>query len=189
MKLHHTLLLTLMLMVCTNTLAQNASVERAAFGVQTGLLGIWGHHEGRLSDQISLRSELGLDTGIWGENFYNNIGFILAPVITMEPRWYYNLNRREQKSKRIDGNSGNFLSLKSSYHPDWFLISNVEGVRIVSDISVVPTWGMRRNIGDHLNYELGIGIGYAYYFAQRAGFFENTEDVVANVHMRIGYRF
>ncbi len=44
----------------------------------------------------------------------------MTPVITAEPRWYYNLNKRVSKSKNIEGNSGNFISLKTSYHPDWF---------------------------------------------------------------------
>jgi hypothetical protein len=70
----------------------------------------------------------------------------MTPVITAEPRWYYNLNKRVNKSKRIDGNNGNFISLKTSYHPDWFVISNYDNINIISDISLVPTWGIRRNI-------------------------------------------
>jgi len=72
----------------------------------------------KLSKQILLRSEIGFDTEIWGGSFYDRTGFVLAPVITLEPRWYYNLNKRVKKDRRIDGNSGNFISLKTSYHPD-----------------------------------------------------------------------
>ena len=39
--------------------AQNASVEKTVFGIQTGFLGIWGHNESKLSNTIALRSELG----------------------------------------------------------------------------------------------------------------------------------
>ncbi len=39
----------------------------------------------------------------------------------IEKKIYSNLNRRKKKSRRIDGNSGNFISLKTTYHPDWFL--------------------------------------------------------------------
>ena len=66
---------------------------------------------------------------------------------------------------------------------------NPNNVRIVSDISIVPTWGIRRNIGSHFTYETGIGIGYLYYFAKDAGYAENESDVAVNLHLRIGYRF
>jgi hypothetical protein len=169
--------------------SQNASVEKSIFGVQTGLFGIWGNWESKLSNTIALRSELGFDSGIWGGDFYDKTGFLLTPVITAEPRCYYNLNKRLNKSRRIDGNSGNFISLKTSYHPDWFVISNYDNINIISDISIVPTWGIRRNIGKHFNYETGIGIGYQYVFAKQAGYSENESDVAVNLHLRIGYRF
>lgn len=168
--------------------AQNASVEESTFGIQTGFLGIWGHNETKLSNSMVLRSELGFDSGIWGGDFYDNSGFLLAPVITLEPRWYYNLKKRKARSKAIHGNSGNFVSLKTSYHPDWFVISNTDNVSIISDISIIPTWGIRRNLGSNFNYEIGIGIGYRHLLAKQAGYLENEGDAAANLHLRIGYR-
>lgn len=169
--------------------SQNASVEKSLFGIQTGFLGVWAHNETKLSNQIVVRTEVGLDSGIWGGNYYDKTGFLMTPILTAEPRWYYNLNKRESKSKRIDGNSGNFISLKTSYHPDWFVISNYDNVNIISDISVIPTWGIRRNIGEHFNYETGIGAGYRYIFAKQAGYLENEGEATLNLHIRIGYRF
>ena len=99
--------------------AQNPSVEKSVFGIQTGFLGFWGHNESRLSNTIALRSELGLDAGILITDFEGRSGFLLAPVLTLEPRFYYNLNKRISKSKDITNNSGSFISLKTSYHPDW----------------------------------------------------------------------
>lgn len=169
--------------------SQTASVEKSTFGIQTGFLGIWAHNELKLSNPITLRSELGFDSGIWGGDFYDKTGFLLTPVLTLEPRWYYNLNKREIKSKRVDGNSGNFISLKTNYHPDWFVISNYDNISIVSDISIIPTWGIRRNIGNHFNYETGIGIGYRYIFAKQAGYLENEGETALNLQLRIGYKF
>ena len=51
------------------TKSQNASVEESTYGIQTGVLGIWFHNEAKLSEQIALRSELGLDSGIFGGVF------------------------------------------------------------------------------------------------------------------------
>ena len=184
------ILLTLFLCGLTLTVkSQTASVEKSTYGIQTGFLGIWGHNEARLANSIALRTEIGFDSGIWGGDFYDKTGFLLTPVINLEPRFYYNLDKRIEKSRRIDGNSGNFISLKASYHPDWFVISNYDNVNVISDISIVPTWGIRRNLGKHFNYETGIGIGYRYIFAKKAGYLENESDVAVNLVLRLGYRF
>lgn len=169
--------------------SQNVSVEHSTFGIQTGLLGIWVHHESKLSNQFALRSEIGFDTGIYGSDVNDIDGLLLAPTITLEPRWYYNLNKREKKSRRTDGNSGNFISLKTTYHPDWFVISNQENINFISDISIVPTWGIRRNVGNHFTYETGIGIGYVHYFKKDHVILLVESEVAVNLHARFGYRF
>ena len=169
--------------------SQTVSVEKSVYGIQTGLLGIWGHNESKLSNQIVLRSEIGFDSGIWGGDYYEKTGFLMTPIISLEPKWYYNLNKRTRKGKRIDGNSGNFISLKMGYHPDWFVISNYDGLKVISDLSIIPTWGIRRNIGKHFNYETGVGVGYRYIFGKNAGYMKNENLPAANYHIRIGYRF
>jgi hypothetical protein len=167
--------------------AQEVSVEKSIFSVQTGLLGVWVQNEARISNKIALRSEAGFDSGIWGGTYYDKVGFLMAPVLTLEPRFYYNIEKRNLKSKRIDNNSGNFLSIKTSYHPDWFVISNQHNISIISDLSIVPTWGMRRNIGKHFNYEVGGGIGYQYVFGQKG--YSKGSYVAYNLLLRIGYTF
>ena len=184
------ILLTLTLCGLTLTAkCQTTSVEKSIFGMQTGFLGIWVHNESKLSNQFALRSELGLDTGVFGSDVNDIDGFLLVPAITLEPRWYYNLNKRQNKSKRTDGNSGNFISIKTTYHPDWFIISNEDHINFISDISIIPTWGIRRNIGNHFNYEAGFGIGYVHYFKEDNVILLDDSDVIVNLHLRIGYRF
>lgn len=169
--------------------SQNASVERSTFGIQIGVVGIWLHNEAKLSKQISLRSEAGLHGEFFGSRNFYEVGFIMTPVVTLEPRWYYNLNQRVSKSKSIAGNSGNYFSLKTNWYPDWFVISKNDNVRVVNQISVIPSWGIKRNIGDHFTYETGIGIGYRKYFAKSAGYPDNQEEAAIDLHVRIGYRF
>jgi len=169
--------------------AQDVSVDKTVFGIQTGFLGIWIHNESKLSKELVLRSELGFDSGIWGRDYYNKIGFLMTPVITLEPRFYYNLNKRNAKSKDITKNSGNYFSLQTGYHPNWFVISNYKDVSIISDISIIPSWGIRRNLGMHFNYEIGIGFGYRYIFAKAAGYFSDKSEVAGNLILRFGYVF
>ncbi len=169
--------------------AQTASVEKSIFGVQTGFLGVWVHNEAKLTNEVALRSEIGFDSGIWGGSLYENTGFLMIPVITLEPRWYYNLAKRENQSKSIVHNSGNFFSLKTCYQPDWFIISNYSNVKIYSNISITPTWGIKRNLGSHFNYEAGLGVGYRYIFAEQADNLVNKSEPTVNLHLRIGYTF
>jgi hypothetical protein len=169
--------------------SQEVSVEKSVFGVQTGFLGIWVHDEIRIASELALRLEIGLDAGIWGGTYYEKTGFLLTPVLTAEPRWYYNLAARDSRSKEVDGNSGNFISVKMSFHPDWFVISNYDDLNKISDVSIIPTWGIRRNMGINFNYEAGVGVGYRYIFAKKAGYPENEGSVAYNIHLRIGYKF
>ena len=168
--------------------AQDTSVEKSVFGAQIGILGIWGHNEARLSNSIALRSEIGVEIGFYSSSLVKGSGAFAVPSITIEPRWYYNLNKRVSKSKRIDGNSGNFVSIKTNYHPDLLLTSINSNYNFISDLTIIPTWGIRRNIGKHFNYETAIGIGYIKYFEEENTFLEEA-DVGVNLHLRIGYRF
>lgn len=169
--------------------SQDTSVEKSTFGLQTGVLGIWAYNEAKLSNTIALRTELGFDFGIWETTYYDDYDspFILTPVIVIEPRFYYNLKKRSENSKRIDGNSGNFIALKTSYHPELALF-NTDNAPVVSDFAIIPTWGIRRNLGKHFNYEAGIGVGISHTFAERAGYSEDKTEMELNMHLRIGYR-
>jgi len=146
----------------------NVSVEKSTYGIQLGLLGVWAHNELKLSNQVALRSEIGLG----GVNSSN-----IVPIIALESRWYYNLNERANKNKRIDGNSGNYLSLRSSYH---FRTTIETKSNNLYQFFIAPTWGIRRHIGNHINYEAGIGGGLGY-----------RQDIVfaPYVNLRVGYRF
>lgn len=151
---------------------QEASVEKSVFGIQIGPIGVWVHNELKLSNQVALRSEIGLA----GVNTAN-----IEPLLALEPRWYYNLDKRADKNKRIDGNSGNYISFRTSYR--FFDISEIDK-KNDSYLSFTPTWGIRRNIGNHFNYEAGIGIGL--------GFFnDNGREIgyTSYFNLKIGYRF
>ncbi|MEO7923410.1 MAG: hypothetical protein ABIR30_07010 [Chitinophagaceae bacterium] len=183
------LIILVLLFISFISPAQDASVERSVFNIQTGFLGVWINNDAKLSPSIALRSEIGFDAAIFGGFFYPETGFLLAPVLTLEPRLYYNLENRKSKSKNIKNNSGNFMCIKASFNPDWFTISNYDNIAIINQLSVIPKWGIRRSLGDHFNFEAGFGIGYRYYFAKKAGYDRNASEVTADLHLRIGFNF
>lgn len=166
---------------------EKASVEKSIFGIQTGLLGIWIHNESRLSNQFALKSELGLDSGFFANS--TEFKFLMTPVLTLEPRWYYNLENRAAKNKNIQKNSGNFIALKTSYNPDLFTISNADNLRVIDQLSIIPKWGIKRTYSDHLTFETGIGIGQVFYFGKSSDYLAKKSDVALDLHLRIGYTF
>lgn len=187
----------LFFVLCMSSYSQEASVEKSVFGAQTGFAGVWFHNEFRLTNSVALRSEIGLEYDVAVGDHYDGAGFILQPVITLEPRYYYNLEKRSSQGKQIAKNSGNYISLKSSYHPDWFVINLDEKVTKTADLSIIPTWGIKRTLGKHFTYEAAVGFGLRvvylkpYYFNGTA---QNVDEIGKNklqytpdLSLRIGY--
>jgi hypothetical protein len=164
---------------------QEAPMTTSRPELQAGFLGVWLNNEYRLSDQLALRAEIGLDMQVWGNLNYAS-SYIFLPVFTAEPRWYYNLEKRHGKGKATKGNFGNFFSLKSSFHPDFFVISNFDE-SIIPDKSLKPTWGIRRNISANFMFETGIGFGYIHYFYKSQGYTSDEGNLTVNLHLRFGY--
>lgn len=165
------------------------SVSKSLFGVQVGLLGAWFYNELKLTDKIALRSELGLQTFFYTDLGTDKTYYFLNPEIVLEPRFYYNLNKRNAKGKNISDNSGNYVSLRNAYYPDAFKIGNTGKIDFVPELHIVPTWGMKRNLGKNFNYEIAAGLGYRKVFEKDNLINNNNEDVAYNIQARIGYKF
>ncbi|MFN3782500.1 MAG: hypothetical protein ACK4R6_01160 [Spirosomataceae bacterium] len=171
-----------------NAYSQEARVDSTTFGIQTGFLGIYAHNEARISPKIALRTEVGINAGIYGGAMYaKRIGTELTPVITVEPRWYYNLDKRVAKGKNISGNSGNFLTLQTSFNPSWQIFSTESLQRTASQITVMPMWGLKRNKGKHFTFEAGAGVGVGRYLGSSKP--DNPYFLGVGLHLRVGYRF
>lgn len=169
--------------------AQDMYVEKSSFGFQTGLLGFWLYNEARLSKDIVLRSEIGLTSEFYKGGYYGQTWFLVGPSFTLEPKWYYNMAQRKHKNKNITGNSANYFSISTKYIPNWFVASTNDNLTYFDQISIIPTWGIRRSIGKHFNYEAGLGVGYIHFFQKNAGFSKNEGNMKVNLHLRIGYTF
>ncbi len=182
-----------------NINAQIDSVEKTFFGFQTGFTGFWLNNETKLTNTIAIRSEIGIENDFAVGDHYNGTGFILQPVLNVEPRYYYNLEKRNSKGKKTSKNSGNYLSIKTSYHPDWFVINLDDDITKIADLSIIPTWGLKRQIGNHFNFETGIGLGYRIVYLKpnyKTANYQSIDDFAVNrsqytpyIHLRVGYNF
>lgn len=180
----------LFLIVIHTANSQNqATVEKSITSLQIGILGVYVNNEFAVSKQIVLTTEIGLNGSIFGGFSYDKTGIVLAPSITVEPKWYYNLEKRKEKGKTHTNNNGNFFSLKNSFSPNWFVISNYDNIQTVPQFTVIPSWGIRRNISSKLMYEISGGIGYRYINYKSIGYTKNKNETFPNFHLRIGYLF
>lgn len=171
------------LLVCHTIKAQNTGVEKSIYSIEAGVLGVWVNNEVRLSNEISLKSEFGMIAGFRGCSDCET-QYVLAPEFTLEPRWYYNIEKRSATGKIIKNNSANFATFSFRYYPDWFVISNSTNAYVENQITIIPKWGIKRTISNsNFNYELGIGLGKRYYFES------NQWDTAADLQIRIGYTF
>lgn len=188
-----TKILFFIILISSFTQSQNTNnnLEKSIFNFQTGILGTWINNETKLSSSLTLRSEIGLDVGLFTRDFSKNTTTtFLTPVINLEPRFYYNINKRENKKKDTSNNGANFLTTSISYHPDWFVISSKDNITVYNQLSIIPKWGIRRTIAkSNFNFEAGIGLGYRFYFLKQYGYTKNDGETALDLHLRIGYTF
>ncbi len=106
--------------------AQGVAVEKSVWGIQAGFLGVWGYNESQLSSKMVLRSEIGWNGTINGGTD-RQTSVHMNPVFSLEPRWYFNLEKNISKinSEGIK-NRGPYALFKLIYAPDWLVISNTD---------------------------------------------------------------
>ncbi|MGB5227237.1 MAG: hypothetical protein WBN55_03180 [Eudoraea sp.] len=86
--------------------------------------------------------------------------YIIAPFLDLQHKWFYNFEKRKQKQKTVEGNSGNFWSIR-------FITTGpsvAENVTRTSDFdfAIGPTWGIQRRYSK--KFHLLFDIGPQYYF-------------------------
>lgn len=153
---------------------EGGKVEPTAYNVQIGFVGAWVNTEVGLADQLALRTELGVMP-----KWYVGTGTAWFLDASVEPRYYYNIKKRAEKGRDTSSNAANFLTVGISYRPEKSFSLNYTDY---SSISIVPTWGIRRNLGNNLHYEVGAGLGFRHEFNNR-----NYGEI--DLHLRLGYSF
>lgn len=133
--------------------------------VSVELAGLMYAYECPLGNRFSLVARVGTQAGIqyssyssfWGEREHRwSVG--LYPVLSVEPRYYYNLSKRYEAGKNAFKNSGAFLSCNVQYYFPPYYRHQVEGK---GGLVVTPFWGFRRVWYRHLLFELGGGLSLA----------------------------
>jgi hypothetical protein len=163
--------------------AQDSNSELVSvYGSQIGLLGINVHREIPISKQFVFRPETGFGLNLNYGSSTDGLQFEYVPKLEVGGKWYYNLNHRVRKNKNTQDNAANFFALTITYYSDVFTISNHRS-NFNSIVNFVPNWGIRRNLGNHMNYEFVLGYGNSYEFKT------NNLGNGLFIDFKIGYKF
>jgi len=179
-------------------------VDESISSIQTGFLGIWWNHETKMATRWAMRFEVGYEAPLFysfveGDDaleIYSvtakNKYPVFSPVISLEPRLYYNSSKRQGNSKNTFHNSGNYATIAVRYYPKILALSPTPINDLEGGIFIVPTWGIRRNISYRLNFELGLGFGIDILdpiISETDKTEDFLHDIVFNIHLRIGYKY
>lgn len=122
---------------------------------------------------------LGLDMNSDNEfSFTTKDYHLITGDLAVEPRFYYNLQKRHRNGKRTLGNSGGYLSLNVGYS---FPIAITNGWKAASIFTITPFWGFRR-VWRHFQFDLAGGVAYA-------GSTNGTSSILPTLRLGLGYRF
>lgn len=149
------------------------SKNKSFFGAQIGIFEARVYNEFDLSSNFSFKTSAGLQGGIDMSDFF------VSTLIEVSPKWNYNINKRLAANKNTKYNSSNYLALSVSYTPDWASLTDYK-YREIEKLSVIPTYGLKRNFNGRMNYELFFGLGYERYL--------NTKAINAD-KSQVGVRF
>lgn len=187
-----------MVVLCFSVKAQETekvSVEKNLYGVQLGLINTSFQYETKLDRKITLLGELGFELGFSTKEFNNpdiedQKATAITPYITLEPRWYHNLDRRTKLGRNTDHNSANYFALSTKYYSGTTPILNTGDFNFVSSVSVIPKYGIRRAFAKNFNYEFSGGVGYQYnIFSKTKGCYCDHNNTNIDIQARIGYNF
>ncbi len=159
-KLICTLLLTLTTIFCFSQ-SRDTVIKKNIISADIGLFGLWINYEKQLRQLFTIKTSIGLEGGF---GFGSSVSyFALTPTVRLEPRYYYNFNRRVNLKKKTLYNASNYFAVTLLYIPNLFTISNVSGFEFESGLLLIPKIGIKRTIGQRLNFEFAIGAGSFFY--------------------------
>lgn len=175
-----TLFILVSLLATQLTVAQNPANSdlQDNFGINLGLINVGINYEKAFGETFSVNSIFEYSGG-----FYSRLGgdleYVIASSLSVEPRYYYNRNRRQNKGKNIDFNVGNFFAGDLSYAPIFGSISSNDNVEVLDSFVAGIKYGLRRKVVQKLNFEFAFGAG--------ALFSELDTDILPILDLKLQY--
>lgn len=123
------------------------------------------------SSVISLGLGIGYSVSYPHSSLGDRSGFISSfnPFFDAQYKWFYNFDKREKKSLKINNNSGNFIAARILTRGE-SLFGNSNGTENI-DFAIGPTWGIQRVYGEKFHFLFDLGPIYYFDINGRKGFF------------------
>lgn len=159
----------------TDSLLKNKQLK-----VNAKVFGLSLSYEKRIGKKLTLNTEVGLrsGTGLYLSRYTFSEGLqALGAEATLEGRYYYHFKERLDKKKDIGNNSSNFWSIATTYAFKPFIAPSIthkyyyqyNNVLFITDkekysvISITPSWGIQRKVGNKFSLETLLGLSLNYF--------------------------
>jgi hypothetical protein len=155
----------------TNTLvAQNTSSESSKDGSlleksqwSLNVLPLNIAYEHRIGNKSTIYAQAGVDLSLYQAvedsslAFFKRRTYALAPKVNVQYRYYYNLEKRQAKTRSIASNSGNFVGAQiTPLLPPIWVFGDKEIIK-EQGVLLGAIWGMQRVKKDFLVFNFRIG--------------------------------
>ena len=153
---------TLLFLLCTSlSFAQKSNVPlQNLTKLDLGFRGVGFSFEPALGKTMSIDLSTGLGGGYEiSDNSFTYSWDLLAPAIyvIVNPKFYYNREKRSEKGKNMASNTGNFIGLAIKYTSR----SIVENPTVWDALLFNLHWGIQRPVGKRWIFNTHVGVGYA----------------------------
>ncbi len=151
--------------------------------VSINIVGLHYAYECPLGKNVSIIGRAGLNGGSGLYAVFAGAPFELhvMPEIDIEPRFYYNLDRRARHDRSTSKNTASFISLKMKYFVPYEL-TQLDISSSWGSLLIAPTWGFRHVWSRHWMLEATAGVDF--YFTSARCF-----DFLPSINLRLGYVF
>ncbi len=186
-----------------NAQTADTTLKDSQIELNAKLFGLGLNYEAKLGEKFTILSEIGVRTGTgsYGSRYNFADGFKVYNLeIGIEPRLYYNVQKRLNKGKSIKNNAANFwfFGLNYGFKPfnspviyqevdvydnGLYLGSFETQIEKYSLLSVTPGWGIQRKVGKNFSLDLNLGLSLSY-VSEESG---NDTYVFPSAGLKFGY--
>ncbi|MDM1496907.1 hypothetical protein HX063_16115 [Myroides odoratimimus] len=152
-------LLTLLLPLLMT--AQKENEYKSRFYIQTNFLGVDAGRDFLIGENIFVQTGVGIGAGydVWNNSM--SVAFTFKkpiPYLRGGLDWYYNKNKRIEKNRTLDNNSGNYVGFQAKYS---FGTDSEEYMNSLNSVLVSEVhWGIKRKLVGPMYYKVQLGVGH-----------------------------
>jgi len=163
--------------------AQSVSLKENLFKINIISPGF--SFERKVSNNKSINFDANLSIGFAMQNddesnTNSNFKVLASPFLRSQYRYYYNLQRRINKSKSINNNSGSFIALNGSYY--FNPINSQDYISNYDGLTLGGVWGFQKTYKSNLNISSNIGLGYNF-----SDSFDNSRQLIPILNFTLSW--